>query len=138
MSELNKKEIESHSSALFNKRIDFQWTVINQAEMDCLSATMPSVQITLAYYAPLMTMFNETAKMYETNDVLRKAIENCVKKSMNLVSYLKTEGAKQIGVETLLMTCLPCVRPPSEFKIMPYCILNYRLPSLAFLCYEFI
>ena len=103
---LSKKEIESHSSALFNKRINELWMLIDNAEMDCLNAMIPSVQNAMAYYAPLMTMFMETSRMYESNENISKPIEKCIKNGLILVTYLKGNNAKQWGVENLIKTCM--------------------------------
>ncbi len=103
---LSKKEIESHSSALFNKRINEIYILVDNAEMECLNALLPSVQNAMAYYSSLMTLFMETSKMYESNEKIRNEIEGCVKYGANLVKYLKGGNPKQIGVEELIRTCL--------------------------------
>ena len=103
---LSKKEIESHSSALFNKRINELYIIVDNAEMDCLNALMPTVQNAMGYYSSLMTLFMETSRMYESNNKLKTEIENCLKRCMELTNYLKTQNAKQIGVEELVKTCL--------------------------------
>ena len=103
---LSNKEIESHSSALFNKRINELWMLIDNAEMECLNSMLPSVQNAMAYYAPLMTMFMETNRMYESNPKLAKPIEKCIKNGLQLVIYLKGKNPKQWGVESLIKICL--------------------------------
>ncbi len=106
---LNRKEIESHSSALYNKRINELYLLVDNAEMECLNAIIPTVQNAMGYYSSLMTLFMETSRMYESKndkDKQSNAIEDCVKESMKLVRYLKTEGAQQWGVESLIATCM--------------------------------
>ncbi len=103
---LNRKEIESHSSGLFNKRINELYILVDNAEMECLNSMMPSIQTAMSYYSSLMTLFMETSRMYESNEKLKKSIEGCVKYSMQLVKYLKGPKPKQIGVEQLISTCL--------------------------------
>ena len=106
---LSRKEIESHSSALFNKRINELFILIDNAEMECLNALIPTVQNAMAYYSSLMTLFMETSRMYESKnekDPLSNGIDGCVKKSMKLARYLKSKNAQQWGVENLITTCL--------------------------------
>ena len=105
---LSKREIESHSSALFNKRINELFMLIDNAEMECLNAfPSPSVQSAIAYHAPLMTLFMETSRMYEDKENKYKpAIEKRVKNGMDLVMYLKGPKPQQIGVESLIRNCM--------------------------------
>ncbi len=103
---LSRKEIESHSSALFNKRINELYILVDNAEMECLNALIPTVQNAMAYYSSLMTLFMETGRMYESNKELKAAIEGCAKYCMSLANYLKSKNARQIGVETLITTSL--------------------------------
>ena len=103
---LSKKEIESHSSALFNKRINELYIMVDNAEMECVNSLMPSVQTAMAYYSSLLTLFMETSRMYESDKKLKYAIEKCVKQSMGFANYLKGISPKQAGVEQLISTCL--------------------------------
>ena len=103
---LSKKEIESHSSALFNKRINELYIIVDNAEMDCINALIPSVQAAMNYYSSLMTLFMETSRMYEGDDKLKAAIELCLTNNMKLVKYLKGKNPLQIGVEQLIATCM--------------------------------
>lgn len=117
---LSRKEIESHSSALFNKRINELYILIDNAEMECLNALIPSVQSAMGYYSSLMTLFMETSRMYESNIekdlgkktnekkklTMQETVEACVKESMKLAKKLKGNDALQKDVEDLIMTCL--------------------------------
>lgn len=103
---LSRKEIESHSSALFNKRINEIYMLVDNAEMDCLNALMPSIQNAMAYYSGLMTLFMETSRMYESDKELNSVLEDTIMNCMKLVKYLKGEKPEQAAVETLIATCL--------------------------------
>ncbi len=116
---LSRKEIESHSSALFNKRINELYILVDNAEMECLNALIPSVQSAMGYYSSLMTLFMETSRMYESNKetsgketdgtkkpTMQETIESCLKQSRELVKKLKGNNALQKDVEDLIETCL--------------------------------
>ncbi len=110
---LSRKEIESHSSALFNKRINELYILVDNAEMECLNALIPSVQSAMGYYSSLMTLFMETSRMYESGKEkdskkpnIQETIEACLKQSRDLVKKLKGERPLQKDVEDLIETCL--------------------------------
>lgn len=104
---LSRQEIESHSSALFNKRLDEIFRMIIRAELAANSTLQPTIQDVIAYHAALMTLYLETNSAYE-NHAIEKEINKKVKAGEKVARYLKIMPPNKVlqkDVEWLLQNC---------------------------------
>lgn len=104
---LSRQEIESHSSALFNKRLDEIFRIITRAELAANSALQPTVQDVIAYHSALMTLYLETNSAYEKHPIEKKIIKYVDRgeKVARFIKITNPEKVKQRDVEWLLQNC---------------------------------
>ena len=103
---LSKQEIDSHSSALTNQRINELFKIANMAEIEVNSSLMPTIQQAVGYHSILISIFNETSSVYDTDGTLSEAILNCVKNGTIVADYLKqSPNVKQGDVIWLINNC---------------------------------
>ncbi len=103
-----KDEIESHSSALTNKRIDSILQELNIIELTVNNAFPPSVQHVMPYHSILYTLWNETNSFYNNFPDLQKQILLCVsdgEKAMLFLKYTNPQYVQQYHVEWLIKNC---------------------------------
>jgi len=101
-----RKEIESHSSALTNMRINELFNLANSAEMNANSMIAPTIQDAIGYHAILLTLYFETNSVYDVNEELKEQVEELVKKGEQISNYLKqNKTVKQQYVELLINNC---------------------------------
>ncbi len=103
-----KDEIESHSSALTNKRIDAILQNVNQIEYNLNVKYMPSIQDAMPYHAVLFTLWNETKSFYRVNDKLWGEVQQCIGEGEQAMVFLRSSGpeaVKQYHVEWLIKNC---------------------------------
>ena len=105
-SKFTKQEIESHSSNLFNQRVDNLFRLVSTAELEANNSILPSIQVAIAYHSTLFTLYLETNEAYDTDKDLSKAIEKLVTDGERVVKYLRQNPtAKQQSVEWLIQNC---------------------------------
>ena len=98
---LSRQEIESHSSALTNQRINMLLITLNQIEFETLIAMPPTVQHAIQYHAVLLTLYFETSSAYNNNEEFKKEIDLKLKNGHKMYLFLKnnSSSAKQSDVE---------------------------------------
>ncbi|MCH8003904.1 MAG: hypothetical protein IH934_04720 [Nanoarchaeota archaeon] len=99
--ELSRQEIESHSSALTNKRIDEILCTVNKIEFEANVAMPPTVQHAIQYHAILLTLYFETSAAYEQDKEFKQAISQKLKDGHKMYLFLKnySDFAKQGQIE---------------------------------------
>lgn len=77
-----REEIESHSSALTNKRIDGLLTLVDSAAISAQVAVPPTRYHAIDYHSTLMALYLETSSAYSQQKVpgIKDTIEACIKK----------------------------------------------------------
>lgn len=103
-----RKEAESHSSELTNKRIDLIKSVVWQKGLGIMSMSSKSSQAakqTLEYFSSLIELYVETPGLYD-NDSIKK-IEGRIKKGNIIASKMRMFGnPKPQEIENLLQISL--------------------------------
>lgn len=103
---LSKQEIDSHSSALTNQRINELFKIANMAEIEVNSSLAPTIQQAVGYHSILVSIYNETSSVYDADEELYNSINDCVKNGITVANYLKqNHNAKQGDVIWLVNNC---------------------------------
>jgi len=101
-----KNEIESHSSNLFNQRIDLYFKIAASEALQANNAIVPNIQIAIAYHASLIQIFIETSTAHDMDETFRDKINAAVDYNEKVAKYLKRNpNAKQYYVEALIENC---------------------------------
>lgn len=118
----SRQEIESHSSAITNKRIDALLTSINLYEFQATSAIPPSIQHAVPYFSTLVTLYNETngAFCVKMNKDIHDKIMDLLKKGFNISKRLKYNNGLQGDVEKSIYNSLQLR------YLMQVCLQNLR------------
>lgn len=98
-------EIESHSSALTNKRIDLILQSVNEIEIVVNNAFPPTVQDAMYYHSILYTLWNETNSFYNSFETLQLQILQCVtdgEKAMIQMKYTPPSEVYQYHIEWVI------------------------------------
>ena len=98
---LTKREIESHSSGLFNKRIDEIIRYVNNAELEANNAMPPSIQHAIAYHSSLMTLWQETNQAYKDDKSINDKVTRCVDMGEKCANYLKRDATSEKPTATM-------------------------------------
>lgn len=88
-----KREIESHSSALTNLRIDRLIQIATEKILEMLSSK-PDALISMELYASVLGWFISTHSLYAepVNQQIKNEIDNSIKEGNNLMFELRVKG----------------------------------------------
>lgn len=99
-----RKEVESHSSALTNKRIFDIKNEVWQRSLE-VQSNPKDPKATLAYFSSLVVLYIETPGLYDEKD--RPVLEATIKEGNTIASRIRIIGKPTIAeVENLLQICL--------------------------------
>ncbi len=102
----NKQEIESHSSNLFNQRIDQYFKLIAEAELVAMNKLPPNIQDVISYHASLFALWMEVNSAFEDYKEMNDEIIACKNNGEVVAKFLRMKPeAKQYNVEWMLQNC---------------------------------